>query len=153
MKKTVWIVIAIIVVVAGFMLYPRGSDEEQIRHIIKAGAQAIEKKQIGGTLKPVSRKYKDSRGLSYLAVRAIMTRLFAHYSEIDISYSIIKLAIADDRATANLSMTVVIVKNGKPGYLLGSPSKPSTLTLVLKKSGLDWTVIEVKNLKLSHIPI
>lgn len=153
MKKTVWIAIAIIVIVAGFMLYPRGTDEEQIRNVIKAGAQAIEKKQIGGTLKPVSRKYKDSRGLSYLAIRAIMTRLFAHYSEIDISYSIIKLVITDDSATADLSMTVVIVKNGKPAYLLGSASKPGTLVLVLKKTVLDWTVIEVKDLKLIYLPI
>ena len=153
MKKTIWIVIAIIIVVAGFMLYPRGSDEEQIRNIIKTGALAIEKKQLGGTLKHVSRKYKDQRGLSYLAVRSVMMRLFAHYSEIDISYSIGKLVVTDDRATADLSMTVVIVKNSKPNYLLGASSKPGTLTLVLKKSGLDWTVIEVKNLELSYIPI
>ncbi|GMQ92021.1 MAG: hypothetical protein BMS9Abin11_1338 [Gammaproteobacteria bacterium] len=151
MKKIVWVVIAVTIVVAGFMLYPRGSDEQQIRNIIKAGAQAIEEKQLGDTLKHVSRKYKDKRGLSYLAIRTIMIRLFAHYSEIDINYSINKLEITGDRATADLSLTVVIVKDGKPAYLLGKASKPGALTLLLKKSGLDWEVIEVKNLELSTI--
>jgi hypothetical protein len=153
MKKIVWIVIVVTIVVAGFMLYPRGSDEEQIRNIIKAGAQAIEKKQLGDTLKHVSRKYKDSRGLSYLAIRTIMIRLFARYSEIDISYSINKLEITDDKATADLSLTVVTVKDGRPAYLLGEAGKPGALTLLLKKSALDWEVIEVKNLELNYIPI
>lgn len=153
MKKTVWIALAIIVVVAGFMLYPRGTDEEQIRNVIKAGAQAIEEKQLGSTMKPVSRKYKDKLGLKYLSVRAAMMRLFANYSEIDINYGIKKLEISDGRATVDLSITVVIVKQGRPSYLLGASDKPGTLTLVLKKSGLDWTVIEVKDLKLIYFPI
>ncbi|MHB1000545.1 MAG: Cif family virulence factor [Armatimonadota bacterium] len=112
MKKTSWIVLAIILVLLGMLFVNKVrqgsslSDEEQISAILVDGKAAVEEKNLRHILSYISEDYTDSAGLSSDSLRAMFIKAFRDNARYSITIKDIDMKLNGDTAYTTLDTTV-----------------------------------------------
>jgi hypothetical protein len=146
-KKTV-LTIAILILspIIIYFLWP--SDESRIRKLFREGAKAIEQEKIDDVMSRVSFNYTDDNGLSYIAIKEGMGRVFQQMSGIKVEYKIKNITIKNTSATADLDMRVIASYGQDTGYTVGDAANPAHMKFYLEKERTKWLVSKTEGIPL-----
>lgn len=112
MKKSSWILLAIVVILGVPLAYqrisaPRPSNEEQIAALLADGERAIERRDVQGALACVSGQYKDPAGFNRDGLRLQLIEAFRQSDGYDVSLQTAGIRIAGDTADVQTVATIV----------------------------------------------
>jgi hypothetical protein len=143
MKKL--IIIAIIILIAVYFLYPRfQSDETRIRGMIERTAERTRRKDAFGFMQHFDKTFKDDSGLGFDEVRYIGIRVFQSYPEVGVTYTVNDLQIDDEAGTAavSLDLSVMVVDQGETVDLIRGARKTNSFVIAVEKKQGDWVFTE-----------
>ena len=121
---------AVALLVCGYLVarpavtHETAADEAQVRALIAAGEQAIERHDVQAAMACVSRDYEDSNGLTYRALRIRVAQDVRSVPDVNLGGRVLDVQITGDEA--RVSYRVSVQGEGQL-YFNG------TLTLSLKK--------------------
>lgn len=153
MKKFVIPILLIIVFVIIGLLFFQEDDKVQIEKIISQVFIAVERKDLGQSMKYVSLRYKDDRGFSYFTVKNILRRFYENTNEVIVDIDEKKFTIDNNRAVVDIKLSVVTVVSGSSQYIIGGSTEWDKLQITLEKKGLNWVIIHVGQIYLKSKPI
>jgi ketosteroid isomerase-like protein len=147
-KKAMNVVMVLAAVGCFFLLkHLLVSDETRIKRVIYDGKAAIEKKDLEGVLKQVSRSYQDDYGLNKVAIMALFQRVFYQFDDINIRIEEMQITIGENKQGRAVILTWATARaQDKTGYLVGSAEKPCQVTFTLAKEGGRWRVIKTEGI-------
>lgn len=146
-KKTViFLVVLILSPLIIYFLWP--SDEYRIRKLFREGAKAIEKEKIDDVMSRVSFNYTDDNGLSYIAIKEGMGRVFQQMSGIKVEYKIKNITIRNTSASADLDIRVIASYGQDTGYTVGDAAEPAHMKFYLEKERASWLVSKTEGIPL-----
>lgn len=136
-----WTVVILIVLLALGMWYlSRGSEEDRIREVLREGKEAIEREDLQGLMEFISRRYSDSRGLNYFALRGLLGSLFDRYEHIRIHVEREEITLEDGKALARVWGWAEARDREGEGVIACSSGDPCLVELQLEKEGGKWLV-------------
>ena len=141
-----------ILAVAIYLLLPGSGDTSEIETMFNEMLEAGREKDRDSLMDNFSLYYKDEYGLSYPAIRQIISKKFENFDSFDGKYSSLSASFGetengDKQALVNLDITVYGIKGGVSYALLGSEDAPENLTLTLEKSTFGgWKIKNVSGL-------
>ncbi len=140
-RKVVAIIILLFALPVGvYLLMP--SDAKRIKKLIKEGREAILRKDLKGTMEPLSYNYRDRYGFTYLYVKENMKSLFARTEAFEIDLQDIDVDVVDDRAEARFLVKVAALRGGRRDYILGTEEVHESVVFTLEKERMSWKVVE-----------
>ena len=146
-KKTViFLVVLILSPLIIYFLWP--SDENRIKKLFREGAKAIEQEKIDDVMSRVSFNYTDDNGLSYIAIKEGMGRVFQQMSGIKIEYEIKDITVKDATTAADLDIRVIASYGQETGYAVGDAAKPAHMKFYLEKERTKWLVNKTEGIPL-----
>jgi hypothetical protein len=148
-RKTARNVVILLAAIGCFFLLKNilVSDEARIKRVIYNGKAAIEKKDIEGVMKQVSRQYQDDYGLNKVAIYALFQRVFHQFDAIDIRIEEIEITIGENKQGRATILTWATARTGDTtGYIVGSSERPCRITFTLAKEGSKWRVIKAEGI-------
>jgi len=152
-KSVLFLGVVMVLVFAGVWLWRActETDEVKIQRVIESGRQAVEDKSLRGVMAVLAPDYHDNLGSTIDTVRPTAQRLFLAVQGLHIdvrSRSEPRVAQAGDHRIATVRLAVVVsgAVQGEPFYLMGTPSEPIEVTIVLVQDGRKWLVRELSGL-------
>ena len=146
-KKTViFLVVLILSPLIIYFLWP--SNENRIKKLFREGAKAIEQEKIDDVMSRVSFNYTDDNGLSYIAIKEGMGRVFQQMAGIKIEYEIKDITVKDATAAADLDIRVIASYGQETGYAVGDAAKPARMKFYLEKERTKWLVNKTEGIPL-----
>ncbi len=130
MRIRYWaILLAVVIAYAGysFATLDRREDSIRISTMLFDAAKAIENSDLNGTIKCISKNYKDDGGLNYDRLRMLAAQAAREEMKVKVSLDIDSIEIASPDATVKLSAEVKNVSDNAVIY-------QRDLVLHLKKS-------------------
>ena len=145
-KSVIFLVILILAPLIIYFLWP--SDENRIRKLFREGAKAIEQEMIDEVMSRVAFNYTDDNGLSYIAIKEGMGRVFQQMSGIKVEYEIINITVKNRSAAVDLDIRVVASYGQETGYTVGDAAKPARMKFYLEKERTKWLVSKTEGIPL-----
>lgn len=150
------VVAATVVAMAGGVWLWRActeTDEAKILRVVEEGRTSIEEKSLRGVMGLLAPDYQDDLGLTEQSVRPMLQRLFLGVESIRVGATILSPPEIRGDGTANVALDVAVsgALQGQPIYLMGTPTEPARVTLILVKEGRRWLVREVQGLRLPEV--
>ncbi len=102
--------------------------------------ETIVTEDLEGLMKLISYNYLDDFGNGYLQIKKIMQMVFRRLNKIDIERNILKLAVRENKADAELSVRVIASEDGDIGYIIGDAGSPETIRIYFEKSSNTWLI-------------
>ena len=121
-----------------YFLWP--SDQARIKRLFKEGAKAVEARKVDDVMSKISYSYTDRHGLSYLALKQGMERVFKEMQNIRVEYEITQIDVRDKTATAGIDVRVIASYGKDTGYVLGDAARPAHLEFSLEKERTSWLI-------------
>lgn len=109
MRAIIWAILTSLV--AGYVIFAyatvdRRDDQARLTSLFADAAVAIQKRDIGKTIACVSENYKDPSGTNYNKLRMLTAQALRVDQEFKVEYSIKKINITGDNATADVNLTL-----------------------------------------------
>ena len=144
-KKTV-ILLAVLILspLIIYLLWP--TDESRIKKLFREGAKEVEEEKISEVMSKVSFNYTDDHGLSYIALKEMMGRVFQQMSGIKVEYEIKNITVKEASATADLDIRVIASYGQETGYTVGDAANPAHMKFYLEKERTKWLVSKTEGL-------
>ena len=153
MKRSSWIVIALILAIAVALVVvksagkPQISDEDQIHALLVKGQTAIRHKDLKAAMSGISTSYSDRSGSKYEALRVQAIQAFQQEGNYECLLE--NTAISLDRDTASVRTTVTIsLASGTSLHEVFS--EPITIHLG-KEQSRRWLILPVESWKIIGI--
>lgn len=131
-----------------YVVWP--SDENRIKKLFREGAKAIEQEKREDVMAKVSFTYRDEKGLSYIMIKEMISRIFGQMSDINIEYRITHITVDDTQATAELDLRVIVRSGQETGYAVGDAAEPAHMKFFLEKERARWLVIRTEGIPLPY---
>ncbi len=157
MRKSSWIVLAIVLGLGAVLTYqrlssPLPSDEAQIAALLADGERAIERRSIRDALACVSSEYTDPAGFNRDGLRLQVIEAFRASDGYDVSLRTEGISIAGDTADVRSVVTIASLQRGERREVFDGP-----VTIRLKsESARRYLVFPAKSWKvvgMSGLPI
>jgi len=129
-----------------YLLWP--TDESRIKKLFREGAKAVEEEKISEVMSKVSFNYTDDHGLSYIALKEVMGRVFQQMSGIKVEYEIKNITVKESSATADLDIRVIASYGQETGYTVGDAANPVHMKFNLEKERTKWLVNKAEGIPL-----
>lgn len=151
--RVVWVV-TLIAAVATYLVFAwatvdRRTDEVRIESLITDIETAVNKRDLSGTMRWVSKEYKDEDGLNRERLRMIVAQGFRVDKDYAAVGSIQELSVAGTHATAKLH-ALVTSESGEKLYdryvILTLRQEPTRHALLFPAKA--WRIVSVSNLAL-----
>ncbi|MEW6586571.1 MAG: hypothetical protein AB1442_13315 [Nitrospirota bacterium] len=144
-KKTIaFLFLLFLLPIILYLIWP--SDESRIRKLIREGAAAIEREDVGAVMSKVSYNYSDEYGFTYLYIKKSLERVFLQMSDISVEYENPKVTVRDKTAIADMDVSVIATKGSDTGYIMGDPANPVHIKFSLEKERTKWLVTKTEGL-------
>ena len=158
MRRSVWIVLVIVVALGGLIGYqrisaPLLSDEQQIRTLLAEGEKAVERRSIKAALDSVSKDYSDPTGFNRDGLRLQVIEAFRTADGYDVSVQTEGIQVAGDTAEVQTEVAVVSLQKGDRHEVFSGPvtirlaREPGRRYLVFPTK--TWKVVGMSGLPLS----
>lgn len=153
MRRSSWVVVGLIVVLAAALLYARMAgrtdltDEDQIQALLAKGQSAIENKDLKGALSCISRDYSDRAGLKFDTLRLQAAQAFQERGRYDVTLENASMAVDGDKAEVEVGVTLDLTTQGKRNRVYAGRMGLS----LRKEEGKHWLVIPVQKWKVTEI--
>lgn len=157
MRKSSWVVLALVVVLAAGAVYlrassrPKLSEEEQVQTFLSDGQEAIERKDLRGIMSCVSTEYSDAVGMTYDAIRLQAVEAIRTEGTYNVLLENPSIRIDGESAVIETRPTIYLVTGNGSQHRVFS----QTLTLYLEKEDVKrflvlptkaWKVVRVDGL-------
>jgi len=157
-RQTLAMVGVVVLLVGGAWLWRACTvdDETRITRTLHDGLAAVERKSVRGAMAVLSPAYRDNFGLDIQSVKPMLQRLFFAVEglRIDVrSQSRPRLSPSGEEQTATVVLAVAVSGSvqGRPVYLMGTPSAPVEVTVTLTRDGRTWLISEVAGLEQAEL--
>jgi hypothetical protein len=102
-------------------------------------------KDISGLMENISFNYSDDYGGSYLLLKKRLEKLLNRFSDFEITADVMGMEIDENRAEADLKVSVIASKGEERGYLIGDAGGVQDMKVSFEKSpALQWKIIKVE---------
>ncbi|MHB1457173.1 MAG: Cif family virulence factor [Armatimonadota bacterium] len=112
MKKTSWVILAVIIALILFLIYQNVSKnnalsgELQISMLANDAKSAVEQKDVRRTMSYISDAYSDSNGMSRASLRAMVIRAYKDFDRYSIVFNKADITVTGDTAKVELDVRV-----------------------------------------------
>ncbi len=137
-------IIILVIVITVIVVFP--SDKKRIRKIIGQCEQSVVGEDLKSLMGHISFNYSDDYGGSYMMLKKRAEGLFKSYDDFEIASDIKGINITEEKAVADLRVSLIASAGNERGYLLGDAGGHRKLRVYLEKSPYGWQVIRLAGL-------
>ena len=141
MKWYLYILIVSAVIIA-IVIFP--SDKARIQKVIMTSEEAVMNEDVQAVMEHVSFNYGDAYGGSYLTLKKRIERLFNTYDDLEVISDIVEIIVNEDKAVADLKVSLIVSSGTERGYLIGDAGSHSKIKIDLEKEKFGWMIKRMK---------
>jgi PAS domain-containing protein len=120
--------------------------DQHIKQVIRESIAGIETEDMGLTVAYVSERYLDQFGYRKSDLISIARDLFREMDNIAIHISTMEIDRDGDQTEVQITFRTVATYLHQRGYILGDPSQPAVVKLVLTRENEGWRIISMEGL-------
>jgi hypothetical protein len=150
MKRSSWVVLAVICLLLIGLIYvrvsntPKMSPREQINLLLEKGKTAIEEKDLKAAISCVSKDYSDPAGLRFDTLRLQAIQAFRAEGRYRVLLENTDIQVEDDAAVIKTDVSIALGTDDAKMHQMFA----DTVTLTLRKEkSKRWLVMPVENWK------
>lgn len=139
------VLVILILVLTAFIvvaLYP--SEKKRIRKVIAGCREALAREDLDGLMDHLSFTFRSEYGMGYMQVRKRAELLFRHYDGFDVTADVMSISIDEDRAEADLKVSVTARQDREMVQIAGDAAGPDDIRLFLEKSPYAWKITGIE---------
>lgn len=145
MKKTLLFVSVLIIgVIIVISLLP--SEKKRVKKVIVKCRDAVVAEDVDALMDHVSFNYSDDHSGSYLQVKNTAEKVFSTYDDFDLSIDIMSISINEDRAKADIKISMIASDEDTRGYMLGDAGGPQDVQVYFGKGPYVWKINRIDGL-------
>ena len=145
------VVLAILAVVLGFWLKSYLSPENVVRRTLLAAVETFEREQLLGTVRVISRSYRDLWGQSYESVAGNISEIMSTFDDLSVDLEVQAIDAFDGAIRVRIKFVITGRDSGGSGNVLGSLTDPCSATILWRKEPQGWRLVTTEALDIPEL--